>query len=58
MKVLESDPIPPWTLNKQVPRSLELIGMRCLEKKAEDRYSSALEVAADRHECFVRIVVG
>ena len=47
VKVLESDPIPPRTLNVQIPRSLEQVCMRCLEKKAEDRYETALEVAED-----------
>ena len=47
VKVLESDPIPPRTLNVQISRSLEQVCMRCLEKKAEDRYETALEVAED-----------
>jgi serine/threonine protein kinase len=47
VQVLESDPIPPRTLNTKIPRSLELICMRCLEKKPEDRYATATEVAED-----------
>ena len=47
VQVLESEPVPPRTLNKQIPRSLELICMRCLEKKPEDRYANAKEVAED-----------
>ena len=47
VQVLEKEPIPPRTLKKQVPRSLELICMRCLEKKREDRYENADEVAED-----------
>ena len=47
VKVLESDPTPPRTHNPQIPSSLEHVCMRCLEKKAEDRYSSALEVSED-----------
>ena len=47
VQVLESDPIPPRTLTPQIPRSLELICMRCLEKNPEDRYANANEVAED-----------
>ena len=47
VQVLESEPVPPRTLNKQIPRSLELICMRCLEKKPEDRYANAKDVAED-----------
>ena len=47
VQVLENEPIPPRTLRKQIPRSLELICMRCLEKKQEDRYANAEEVAED-----------
>ncbi|MDZ4852476.1 MAG: serine/threonine-protein kinase [Pirellulaceae bacterium] len=47
VQVLESEPIPPRTLNTQIPRSLDLICMRCLEKKPEDRYANAKEVAED-----------
>ena len=47
VQVLESEPIPPRTLKPQIPRSLELICMRCLEKKPEDRYANAREVAED-----------
>ncbi|WP_396160064.1 serine/threonine protein kinase [Flavobacterium sp.] len=47
VQVLESEPVPPRTLNKQIPRSLELICMRCLQKNPEDRYANANEVAED-----------
>lgn len=47
VQVLESEPIPPRKLRPQVPRSLELICLHCLEKKSEDRYGTALEVAED-----------
>ena len=47
VQVLERDPIPPRILKPTVPRSLELICMRCLEKKAENRYATPMEVAED-----------
>ncbi len=47
VKVLETEPNPPRSLDKQIPRSLELICMRCLEKKPKERYTDAKEVAED-----------
>ena len=47
VQVLERDPVPPRILKPTVPRSLELICMRCLEKKAENRYATPREVAED-----------
>ncbi|MEQ1827513.1 MAG: serine/threonine-protein kinase [Pirellula sp.] len=47
VQVLESEPVPPRSLNIQIPRSLELICMRCLEKNPADRYANAGEVAED-----------
>ena len=47
VQVLESEPVPPRSRNTQIPRSLDLICMRCLEKKPEDRYANAREVAED-----------
>ena len=47
VQVLERDPVPPRILKPTVPRSLELICMRCLEKKAENRYATPMEVAED-----------
>ena len=45
LQVLEREPIWPRELNAAVPRPLELICMKCLEKSPQDRYSSAAEVA-------------
>ncbi|WP_165222405.1 serine/threonine-protein kinase [Aquisphaera insulae] len=47
VQVLERDPVPPRELSPAVPRQLELICLKCLEKLPEDRYSSATELAAD-----------
>lgn len=47
LDVLESDPPLPQQLNPQVPRSLEMIALKCLEKNPADRYASAQEVATD-----------
>lgn len=45
--VLERDPLPLRTWNRTVPRDLEHICLRCLEKSPDRRYPSALEFAAD-----------
>lgn len=40
-------PAPLRKLNPQIARDLELICMKCLEKRPADRYASAAELAAD-----------
>ncbi len=47
VQVLESEPVPPRSLNQKIPRSLEQICMRCLEKNPHNRYAHAKDVAAD-----------
>ncbi len=46
-KVLEERPASPSKLNPDVPRDLDAICLKCLEKKREDRYSSVTEFAVD-----------
>jgi hypothetical protein len=47
LQVLGEDPVPPRTLNPDVPRDLEAITLRCLEKPTGRRYPSAGELADD-----------
>lgn len=47
LQVLEREPLPLRHWNRSVPKSLELICLRCLEKSPESRYGSALELAED-----------
>src|SRR5262249_41736016 len=44
---LESEAVRPRRINPRVPGQLEHICLRCLEKRPQDRYSSAGELAAD-----------
>jgi tRNA A-37 threonylcarbamoyl transferase component Bud32 len=46
-KVLESDPAAPRHRMPGLPRDLELVCLKCLEKNPADRYPSATELADD-----------
>ena len=47
MKVLSEDPVSPRSLQSSIPRDLEVICLKCLEKSPRSRYQSAEELADD-----------
>ncbi|MGO9108445.1 MAG: serine/threonine-protein kinase [Thermoguttaceae bacterium] len=46
-QIREHNPKPPRQINPQIPRELEMICLKCLEKNPEKRYRSAQELADD-----------
>ena len=53
LQVLEREPTPPSQIRPGVPRDLETICLKCLEKAPRDRYATAGEMA-DRLEQYLR----
>jgi serine/threonine-protein kinase len=47
VQVLEAEPRLPSQINPKVPRDLEMICLRCIEKFAQNRYASAAALADD-----------
>jgi serine/threonine protein kinase len=46
-QVVHEDPLPPGRLRLRLPRDLETICLKCLEKEPRKRYASALDLAED-----------
>ena len=46
-QVITQEPVPPSRLNAKVPRDIETICLKCLEKDPARRYATAAELAAD-----------
>jgi serine/threonine-protein kinase len=49
LQVLHDEPVPPRQLQPKVPRDLQTICLKCLEKAVEQRYSDAAALANDLH---------
>src|SRR5207249_4913996 len=52
-QVMDKEPVPPRRLNPAVPRDLETICLKCLEKEPAQRFASAAELA-DNLEDFLQ----
>ncbi len=48
-QVISDEPVPPRVVRPGVPRDLQAICMKCLEKKPSHRYASAAALADDLH---------
>jgi serine/threonine protein kinase len=49
MQVVTEEPVPPRLLQAKVPRDVETICLKCLEKTPQRRYESAAALAEDLH---------
>jgi eukaryotic-like serine/threonine-protein kinase len=47
LQVVNDEPVPPTRLQPKLPRDLEAVCLKCLEKEPERRYASAAELADD-----------
>ncbi len=47
LQVMTTEPVPPRQLNPQIPKDLETICVKCLQKDPSRRYESASALAAD-----------
>src|SRR6185369_8882245 len=47
LRIRDTEPVAPRVLNAQIPRDLETICLKCLEKEPAKRYATAQELADD-----------
>lgn len=47
LQVIEQEPVSPRRLNTSIPKDIDSVCLKCLEKKPSSRYASAAELAED-----------
>lgn len=47
MQAMDMEPVSPRTLNPNIPEDLATICLKCLEKRSEQRYATAQDLADD-----------
>ena len=57
IRVVNEDPTPPSQINPLVPKQLEAICLKALNKNIEERYQSAGEMALDLHRYIKKLAV-
>jgi serine/threonine-protein kinase len=53
LKHIQEEPIPPAKINPRVPKSIEAIILKCMEKEVSRRYNSAAEIINDLRQSLV-----
>ncbi|NUM36433.1 MAG: serine/threonine protein kinase [Candidatus Brocadiae bacterium] len=49
-QIMTQQPVPPCKIRQSIPKQLELICLKAMEKKAEDRYQTAENMAKEFHK--------
>ncbi len=57
-KVLKEDPLPPSTLNVQLPPAIDAVVRKALAKRADDRFQTAQEFTAALHDALAAPLAG
>jgi WD40 repeat protein/tRNA A-37 threonylcarbamoyl transferase component Bud32 len=47
LQVQKQEPLPPWQLNPNIPRDLDTVALKCLDKSPARRYGSACDLAEE-----------
>jgi eukaryotic-like serine/threonine-protein kinase len=53
LKHIQEEPLPPSKINPRMPRALEAIILKCMEKEVSKRYNSASEIINDLRQSLV-----
>ncbi len=53
LKHIQEEPLPPSKINSRIPKSIEAIILKCMEKEVSKRYNSASEIINDLRQSLV-----